>query len=742
MSKQITYDLRHTLPDKKATCIFNHIDKCAGTSLHSMLKKHFSSSQGVQSHNILNTANFNQSASFYYSHHLVGIEHVIKMEKFYYITFLRHPLARKISKMNYLRTEFPLMASLEKRNDVLLFTDGSNNDFIEYLGNGDKYLAEDNLFNNYVFFGITEHYNDSIKLLSKYIQGLSDSDILIKNATAKKDMKLSPLALEYFNEKNRDDIELYEKALCEFKKRTHVSENTENVVEDIRPSEKSVNKKEHSYAHIVQLFEKILCNKHFDSIYSNEFDFEIELLFCFYSIKETQSFVVFCNWLMERVELRPACIVTAYKCALKANMPELHNLLHKCFQMLEDKDPLCKMQFLVLERLEIIRVLASRKLWKANDNPKESFDTFVLNWLKKLEKQATWEGKSLFAQGLLYESVDNYKGAACLVEKALQYEPKNDKYYRTLFRNLRRLGNEGLNKINNLVQEGLAKNPQCEWALQEALFLAKDNKDTEQILLAAQRALAKNPYWRQGLNTLMSLLAERDSEKALDCAHKLSALDAQSLEAYLQLCQYFLYLKKYDEALHIIDTKAKSKPECAPLYMSAAHIMQEQGRHIEAIKYAKTACEADPLAVQMRVAFAKLLIQQGKSEEVKERGLQDTRSFSMLAYPYAYVSLAFEAQKDMSKALEFMHKAIEKQPEKITFLSEYARLLRMNEDFEALQAFCEGHLEKDEKQAWAWKELCYVFLAKGDKQKAKHMGQKSLKAYKDVEFEHFLQRLD
>lgn len=153
----------------KSALIFNHVSKCAGSSLVNALKAVFGASFWVLS-------GWDQAAVaeslpqmfvendhvFIHGHGVWGIhESLPDGVEFQYFTFLRDPFLRAMSESRYLASNF--QTSGASVNDLVK---GVRNHMVRHLAWGDYEQAQRRLDEDYFFVGITERFNGSLHCLA------------------------------------------------------------------------------------------------------------------------------------------------------------------------------------------------------------------------------------------------------------------------------------------------------------------------------------------------------------------------------------------------------------------------------------------------------------------------------------------------------------------------------------------------------------------------------------------------
>lgn len=102
----IEYKDRHELPDENAVAIFDHITKTGGATINSVMMPYYEKKYGAESqllvrpydlHFIGDTIRSFDDIRFIHGHAARGAHVLFPKRSAFYFTFLRHPLARRLS---------------------------------------------------------------------------------------------------------------------------------------------------------------------------------------------------------------------------------------------------------------------------------------------------------------------------------------------------------------------------------------------------------------------------------------------------------------------------------------------------------------------------------------------------------------------------------------------------------------------------------------------------------------------
>jgi len=208
MSNTVEYGSNIPFQDGKSILIFNHIQKCGGTTLNNILSS--SLGQGIwfehqgATPRALKKLRNTTDVSLVTGHYCWGIhEHIDPVRPVHYLTMLRNPINLCKSHYNYhvkmLWTSMPF--------DVYVRRYYENNPLTRHLGGGDVGLAMERLEKHYLF-GILESFESSLEMFARFLP-LKLQGYAILNYSASERLSLEDEDLKSFKHKNQDDIALY-----------------------------------------------------------------------------------------------------------------------------------------------------------------------------------------------------------------------------------------------------------------------------------------------------------------------------------------------------------------------------------------------------------------------------------------------------------------------------------------------------------------------------------------------------
>jgi tetratricopeptide (TPR) repeat protein len=628
----ITYEKRHLLPDPDAVCIFNHHLKSGGTTMANLLRNIYKSSVELWNCALLDYRIRYISCSFYSGHYVQGIEKYINSPKIYMLTMLREPLSRAISHANYLSNFlYPFAVKNKYSVDWCLYNFPSNL-FVRSMGNGDIGLAEANLFERHVFFGIMEYYQASITALSQLVPAVATQPLIARNVTPYSDKSPTQQAIDYFCDKNRDDIELYAKALREFKRRVprHGGRVALPPRESIREN-LSINKPPDR----LKEYEK------YRSICENNENIEQdglpELLGDSLFHSTAQDCRILLNWLEQRLEQYGTNIYWAFCCVRKLMLTEkmamfAETLFARCCSI----DPYDYLRVVVECRLDVARTMARLTTWRRN----AEFASALEAWLKKLSNDPVWRGRALHALGMLRMAEGKREDAIPLLQEAVELAPDNLDMHAALWDALLQDGEKGLTRARHDAEAALAKDAGTEWALRQMMYVLQAQGDVPGAVSFAGRAVEKNPYFSKGWRILAHAHVDENPEYALECIRKAVEQMPDDADAGYFLCELLRTLNREDEALAVADALLGDYPYRGRLHRIAAEILEDLGKPEAALERMRKAVEADPDAVDLRLALAHMLARHGRLEEMEATARESSRLSPGLGWPHAWLGMS------------------------------------------------------------------------------------------------------
>jgi hypothetical protein len=205
---------------KDNVLIFDHIPKCAGSSVQLIFREnyqhYFSLCTVTDWLEFKSWYQLNKKQSLFISGHQTwGIHELLDVHnKINYFTFLRHPFKLFVSTYTYYK-------AIHQIEDIPIeeyLLSYQHNPMCQHLGLGRLQSAKERLFEKYDSFGIVEYFDDSLKQLAT-CYGLSHLTMTSINQSPLKQIEL-PASLEFdFNERNQNDLNLYQDALNYFLKK-------------------------------------------------------------------------------------------------------------------------------------------------------------------------------------------------------------------------------------------------------------------------------------------------------------------------------------------------------------------------------------------------------------------------------------------------------------------------------------------------------------------------------------------
>jgi hypothetical protein len=216
----------------KRVYIFNHIQKCAGTSLGTQLFRSFACEASAQLYMLSTIDDFRprwrrgeyrDAESIYVASHFAAQAHVLFPEhEPHYLTMLREPLARFLSSYKMSMDIGTLPASFTPAD----YLAGAWPNYLTLaIGDGDLGEAKRRLAEEYRFVGITEEFERAGQLLAHAFD-FERVALLHANrsVSAAPEAELTPELRERFYRANADDVELYRFARGLFEARWRAAE--------------------------------------------------------------------------------------------------------------------------------------------------------------------------------------------------------------------------------------------------------------------------------------------------------------------------------------------------------------------------------------------------------------------------------------------------------------------------------------------------------------------------------------
>lgn len=714
----ITYNQRHAVPGGDAMGIFNHIPKCGGSTMLRMLLLAFPDCQRFHHYNILNFSRDDLGVSFLAGHDLSGVENWAAQGRRYIFTLLREPLSRVHSIAKFNKYYLPHSACAAYDMDWYLYNTRPN-ELIAYLGNGDKVLAEENLFEKYVFFGLMEYYLPSVRALAEIIPPLAGLHTKSLNVSAPSTHTVSPLAVEYFYEKNRADVELYEKAVLEFKRRVPDCGKSETAPAHETLTAGSVNKSEARRAFWQELRQAFVENEELHE--KSGADIE-EYAFSFANSSQ-QDCNALLNWLEPRLGQRGSYAYWAFYCARRLLLKDKIALFGALLlQQCNKVDPDNQLRVVVECRLDLAQTFAAHGLWM----PDNAVCSALEAWVQNLRSDPIWRASALHALGCLRMAEARWQEAAAAFRGAVALNPDDLAMHAALCDAQLQLGQAGMAAAKADAVAALSADVHSEWALRQMTRVLMAYGDVSQAAEFAGQAVAKNPYFIEGWHVLAIANVAHAPAYALQSARnavKYAPADAPS--GYL-VCQLLRRQGSLDDALAAVDELLRLWPERGRLHYLAAEILVTQGKTASALERMRKAVELDPQSADLRIQHAALLARMGRVDDAALSANDGIRKFPLEGWPHAQLGIAAEARGQFDAALAHMRRAYELQPQKRSFAAQYARMQRLAGKMKMAEAFCRKALENDRGQGWAWRELCRCAASRGDREQALSFGKMAI----------------
>jgi hypothetical protein len=217
---------------RKRVYLFNHVQKCAGTSLATSIFRSFGCRESAQLY-MLSTIDeffprwkrgeFRDAETIYVASHFAAGAHALFPEhEPHYLTMLREPLARFLSAY---RMAMDIGTLPERFTPEDYFAGAWPNYLTLAIGDGDLAEAKRRLAEEYPFVGIVEEYERSAALLAHTFDFEAVAKVHANpSATRAQEDELSPDFKQRFYAANADDLDLYRFARALFERRWRAAE--------------------------------------------------------------------------------------------------------------------------------------------------------------------------------------------------------------------------------------------------------------------------------------------------------------------------------------------------------------------------------------------------------------------------------------------------------------------------------------------------------------------------------------
>ena len=217
---------------RKRVYLFNHVQKCAGTSLATAIFRSFGCRESAQLY-MLSTIDefhprwkrgeFRDAESIYVASHFAGGAHTLFPEhEPHYLTMLREPLARFLSAY---KMAMDIGTLPEHFTPEDYFAGAWPNYMTLAIGDGNLAEAKRRLAEEYAFVGITEEFERAAELLAHTFDFPAIAKLHANpSLTRAHPDDLSPGFAERFYAANAEDLELYRFARALFERRWRAAE--------------------------------------------------------------------------------------------------------------------------------------------------------------------------------------------------------------------------------------------------------------------------------------------------------------------------------------------------------------------------------------------------------------------------------------------------------------------------------------------------------------------------------------
>ncbi len=661
----IEYKDRHMLPDEEAVCILDGITYTGGGTIASALAPHYGDQERLWINVFVLGCLYGLSNQqldtmrFIYEHGARGVHNLLpERKKAFYFTLLRHPLKQQMSmckgRFHYAGGSYKNSECMNNTVEWCLY-DSHSNYMVDWLGNGDLGRAEETLFERYAFFGITEFFTESLHGLSEILPWLKGQTIHNIGMSKKDDITISKSTEDYFMEKNAKDIELYDKAVKEFRKR-YSAEKYDVEVKTGENSYKSIDR----YISSIQSIDSTLDRAENLSPY---------LMYVKYASisandPEAQQWETFYNNL--RQYNMPQNAIYEFFCCIRLRKRDEMNMRgNDIFDMIESMDSENRVTALVAVRLDMLKQFLNA--WHAFG--KGAFSERCRSWLSSLRVVPEWHSVAVSIEAILLEKYGELDAALVCAKSAVESDPDNLEFHEVLCRLLLATGAEV--EAETEARNKLSNNPDSEWALRQLVRVLLDKGDSQQVKEPLKKALRKNPCWKDGQTALLDLLFN----------------EGLFAEAEAAARDFLTYLPG----------------SWADLNIFLSRVLEARGDIDGAMSEIRAAVNKEPGTVAFRESLTAFLIRHDRIADAEKEARESIEAFPDQGWPFLQLSQICEARGDSAGGLEYARKGYVLQPEKRALAANLARLLRLSNKQDEFEALCRKAIDRDPNQGWVWR---------------------------------------
>lgn len=305
--KIVAYDEQELALGGRRLVLLNHIPKTGGSTLSVALNRCICTCEERTLVDAMDWVRLSQQYKNFLENDvfleglLWGIENIFSSQfKVFYVTMLRDPLLVFRSNFSYSRRHLGIGKDAEQYDSVRRYCASYDPNFlVNNLAGGDLELAKERLLHTYCVFGITELFEDSVKLISGFF-GCSIETYTQQNKSKSEQFVIDQSLKEEFIEKNLKDYELYDFAKEIFKERLKTASFLENAPLSKKRLHESIDLTSYPGAHKEDINTKI-----FNFILAEEYNLAIDLLETVKD-KETHHFQSLANCFWQTGEIDKA----------------------------------------------------------------------------------------------------------------------------------------------------------------------------------------------------------------------------------------------------------------------------------------------------------------------------------------------------------------------------------------------------------------------------------------------------
>ena len=197
------------------------------------------------------------------------------------------------------------------------------------------------------------------------------------------------------------------------------------------------------------------------------------------------------------------------------------------------------------------------------------------------------------------------------------------------------------------------------------------NGKAQEAMEAFAKAIEEDETYSLPYSHIGNLLAATDRhEEAINWFHKAIQLDDSMAIAYYGLGSSLFSLEKWAEAIHMFKEAQRRGLDHGDLYfmLGMSHLSKGEGNEAIALAYFQTAIEKNPEDIEALFQRGLCSAYLGHLEQAKRDFLAVTQKDETHSDAFFNLGIAYSYEENAEKALEYLDKAVEIQPNHILAL--------------------------------------------------------------------------